>query len=155
MSWGKAHFMIMIVAIICIFLILCDLIDSWKLFSENLQVPPKKIPPFYLLPPPKNSKCGSPPPLFVNIENSSPFPAERGGGHYDSLIRTTLNRFLTLLWNVDLDQVNFDRMYCLRISKYLYWVNSNYINVLFNTSPYVILLSLNRHTLTEFIWKYV
>ena len=57
--------MIMIIAIIYIFLILCDLIDIWKLLSENLQVPPKKIPPFYLPPPPlKIQNVEVPPPFF-------------------------------------------------------------------------------------------
>ena len=56
--------MIMIIGIICFFYLMWDLINSWKLFSENPQPhsPPheKNHSPFLLIPP-KNSKSASPP----------------------------------------------------------------------------------------------
>ena len=62
-------------------LCVCYLINSWKLLSENLQVPPllkKSTHPFYSLLP-KNSESASPPFGQHWKFFSPPFPAERGG----------------------------------------------------------------------------
>ena len=83
------HIMIMIIAIIYIFYLMWYLINSWKLLSENPQVPTEKIHSllFTHSPPPENSKIASAP-LFTNIENFLGLPIDKGGrrGHCDKLI---------------------------------------------------------------------
>ena len=77
--------MIMIIAIIYIFSILCDIWSTVEnYFQKILSFPPKKsTPPFLLIPPSKNSKSASLP-LFANIGNfSAPSPpCRKGGRHY-------------------------------------------------------------------------
>ena len=89
-NYKEVKITIMIIAIIYIFYIMKYLIISWKLLSENPQLPPEKIyptppplpRPFFTHCPTKNPKSASPYFLSTFKIFLAP-PAERGGGgHY-------------------------------------------------------------------------
>ena len=68
-NFKEVKHMIMIIAIIFIFFILCDIWSTVENYFQNILRTPWKnpLPPSYSLPP-KNLKIASPP-LFANIEN--------------------------------------------------------------------------------------